>query len=86
MLDVEPKLKNCEQRLATRETMTLISLMENSGAIFVLSSSYGIESSKDRHVLLRDMNVSVEMHWTSRRAVNYAASAMKTESSLSPTI
>jgi hypothetical protein len=34
-------------------------------------------SRRIRHVLLRDMNVSLRMHWTSRRAVEYAVFAMK---------
>lgn len=37
-----------------------------------------LKARRIRDVLLRDMNVSLEMHWTSRRAGNYAASAIKT--------
>lgn len=49
----------------------------------VVIASVALEAQRIRDVLLGDMYVSLEMHWTSRRAVNYAASLM-TNDSMSP--
>lgn len=57
---------------------------ESRSNLGVVIASVALKARRIRDVLLRDMYVSLEMHWTSRRAVNYAASAMMTNDSLGP--